>query len=61
MKSKTTLIFNTLLVMVFVFAFTLPAAAGTTYKLGMSLAITGPTSDAEPLCQRSGRLVQICQ
>jgi branched-chain amino acid transport system substrate-binding protein len=46
MKSKTTLIFNTLLVMVFVFAFTLPAAAGTTYKLGMSLAITGPTSDA---------------
>ncbi|MFU8768701.1 MAG: ABC transporter substrate-binding protein [Desulfotignum sp.] len=46
MKSKLTLIFNTLLVIVFVFAFTLPAAAGKTYKLGMSLAITGPTSDA---------------
>lgn len=46
MKSKTTLIFNALLVMVFVFAFTLPAVAGKTYKLGMSLAITGPTSDA---------------
>jgi branched-chain amino acid transport system substrate-binding protein len=46
MKSKITLIFNALLVMVFVFAFALPASAGTTYKLGMSLAITGPTSDA---------------
>jgi branched-chain amino acid transport system substrate-binding protein len=46
MKSKLTLIFNTLLVIVFVFAFTLPATAGKTYKLGMSLAITGPTSDA---------------
>ncbi len=46
MKSKTALIFNALLVIVFVFAFTLPASAGTTYKLGMSLAITGPTSDA---------------
>jgi branched-chain amino acid transport system substrate-binding protein len=46
MKSKITLIFNALLVMVFVFAFTLPASAGKTYKLGMSLAITGPTSDA---------------
>ena len=46
MKSKTALIFNALLVIVFLFAFTLPAAAGTTYKLGMSLAITGPTSDA---------------
>jgi branched-chain amino acid transport system substrate-binding protein len=46
MKSKSTLIFNVLLVMVFVFAFTLPASAGKTYKLGMSLAITGPTSDA---------------
>jgi branched-chain amino acid transport system substrate-binding protein len=46
MKSKTTLYFNSFLVIVFVFAFTLPASAGTTYKLGMSLAITGPTSDA---------------
>ncbi len=46
MKSKTTLIFNVFLVIVFVFAFTLPASAGKTYKLGMSLAITGPTSDA---------------
>jgi branched-chain amino acid transport system substrate-binding protein len=46
MKSKATLFFNAFLVIVFVFAFTLPASAGTTYKLGMSLAITGPTSDA---------------
>jgi len=46
MKSKTALIFNALLVIVFLFAFTLPAFAGKTYKLGMSLAITGPTSDA---------------
>ncbi len=46
MKNKTTLIFNVFLVIVFVFAFTLPASAGKTYKLGMSLAITGPTSDA---------------
>jgi len=46
MKRKITFIFNALLVMVFVFAFALPASAGTTYKLGMSLAITGPTSDA---------------
>jgi branched-chain amino acid transport system substrate-binding protein len=46
MKSKATLFFNALLVIVFVFVFTLPASAGTTYKLGMSLAITGPTSDA---------------
>jgi branched-chain amino acid transport system substrate-binding protein len=46
MKGKTALIFNALLVIVFVFAFTLPASAGKTYKLGMSLAITGPTSDA---------------
>ena len=27
-------------------AFTVPATAGETYKLGLSLAITGPTSDA---------------
>lgn len=46
MKSKATLFFNAFLVIVFVFAFTLPAFAGKTYKLGMSLAITGPTSDA---------------
>jgi len=46
MKSKATLFFNAFLVIVFVFAFTLPASAGKTYKLGMSLAITGPTSDA---------------
>ena len=29
-----------------VLAFTVPAAAAETYKLGLSLAITGPTSDA---------------
>ncbi|MCF8087408.1 MAG: ABC transporter substrate-binding protein [Desulfotignum sp.] len=46
MKSKATLFFNAFLVIMFVFAFTLPASAGKTYKLGMSLAITGPTSDA---------------
>ncbi len=46
MKSTTTLLFNALLIIVLLFAFTMPAAAGKTYKLGMSLAITGPTSDA---------------
>ncbi|MCM2286957.1 MAG: ABC transporter substrate-binding protein [Desulfobacula sp.] len=47
MKSKKALLFNTLLVFAVVFAFTLPAqAGGKAYKMGLSLAITGPTSDA---------------
>ena len=47
MKSKKALLFNTLLVLAVVFAFTLSAqAGGKAYKLGLSLAITGPTSDA---------------
>lgn len=32
--------------MVLALAFTIPVQAGETYKLGLSLAITGPTSDA---------------
>lgn len=45
MKIKTAL--NALLVLVMMFAFTSAAyAGGKVYKLGMSLAITGPTSDA---------------
>ena len=46
MKSKKALLFNTLLVLMLMFAFTLSAHAGKAYKLGLSLAITGPTSDA---------------
>ena len=47
MKNKKALLFNSLLVLVLVFAFTLSAQAeGKVYKLGLSLAITGPTSDA---------------
>ncbi len=56
MKSRTALFFNALLVIVFVFVFTMPASAGKTYKLGMSLAITGPhIRCGKPLCQRGGR------
>ncbi|MEN8210396.1 MAG: ABC transporter substrate-binding protein [Thermodesulfobacteriota bacterium] len=47
MRSKKSLILNALLVLVVMFAFTASAnAGGKVYKLGMSLAITGPTSDA---------------
>ncbi len=47
MRSKKSLILNALLVLVVMFAFTAQAyAGGKVYKIGMSLAITGPTSDA---------------
>jgi branched-chain amino acid transport system substrate-binding protein len=47
MKSKKSLFLNALLVLVVMFAFTASAyAGGKVYKLGLSLAITGPTSDA---------------
>ncbi len=45
MRSKKFTILNALLVLVIMFAFTASANAKV-YKLGMSLAITGPTSDA---------------
>ncbi|MCP4718906.1 MAG: ABC transporter substrate-binding protein, partial [Desulfobacteraceae bacterium] len=44
MKSKNFL--AALLILVVMFAFTTVNAGGKVYKLGMSLAITGPTSDA---------------
>ncbi|MBU1344097.1 MAG: ABC transporter substrate-binding protein [Proteobacteria bacterium] len=47
MKTQKFLFLNALLVLVVMFAFTASAyAGGKVYKLGMSLAITGPTSDA---------------
>ncbi|THB79074.1 MAG: amino acid ABC transporter substrate-binding protein [Desulfobacteraceae bacterium] len=46
MKTKTTLLFNALLVLAVVFAFSASAWAGKVYKIGFSGAITGPTSDA---------------
>lgn len=47
MKNKKCLILNALLILVVMFAFTASVnAGGNTYKLGLSLAITGPTSDA---------------
>jgi branched-chain amino acid transport system substrate-binding protein len=47
MKIKNMLFLNLLLVLAVMFAFTPPvSAAGKVYKIGMSLAITGPTSDA---------------
>ncbi|MCK5836417.1 MAG: ABC transporter substrate-binding protein [Desulfobacula sp.] len=47
MKTKKLLFLNALLVLVVMFAFTASVnAGGEVYKLGMSLAITGPTSDA---------------
>jgi len=47
MKNKKVLFFNTLLALAVMFAFTTTAnASGKVYKLGLSLAITGPTSDA---------------
>ena len=44
MKSRNFL--TALLILVVMFAFTTANAGGKVYKLGMSLAITGPTSDA---------------
>ncbi len=47
MKNKTVLFLNALLVLAVMLAFTTTAnAGGKVYKIGMSLAITGPTSDA---------------
>ena len=47
MKNKKVLFLNTLLALAVIFAFAASAnAGGKVYKLGMSLAITGPTSDA---------------
>lgn len=47
MKIKKVLFLNTLLALAVMFAFAASAnAGGKVYKLGMSLAITGPTSDA---------------
>lgn len=47
MVNRKTLFFNTLMILAALFAFTTAAnAGGKVYKLGMSLAITGPTSDA---------------
>lgn len=46
MKTKKLLVLNALLVLTAIFIFTPTAFAGKVYKLGLSLAITGPTSDA---------------
>ena len=47
MKTKNLLFLNALLVLIVMFAFaTSVNAGGKVYKLGLSLAITGPTSDA---------------
>ncbi|MCP4020951.1 MAG: ABC transporter substrate-binding protein, partial [Desulfobacteraceae bacterium] len=46
MESKKLFFFNALLVLIISFALSTSVTAGETYKLGMSLAITGPTSDA---------------
>ncbi|MBU1697121.1 MAG: ABC transporter substrate-binding protein [Proteobacteria bacterium] len=47
MKTKNLLFLNALLILVVMFAFTASVnAGGKVYKLGLSLAITGPTSDA---------------
>lgn len=46
MKTKKLLLLNALLVLAAMFVFTSPALAGKVHKLGLSLAITGPTSDA---------------
>jgi len=47
MKSRKIFFLNALLILAVMFAFTTIAnAGGKVYKIGMSLAITGPTSDA---------------
>ena len=46
MKTKKLSFLKALLVLAIMFAFTATANAGKVYKLGLSLAITGPTSDA---------------
>ena len=46
MKNKKRMLFKISLVFMLVFAFAFQAQAGEVYKLALSLAITGPTSDA---------------
>jgi len=46
MKKRTRMLFKISLAFMIVFAFAFQAQAGQTYKLALSLAITGPTSDA---------------
>lgn len=46
MKKNSVITYVILSAAVFALTFTAPANAGTVYKLGLSLAITGPTSDA---------------
>ena len=45
MKNKQLIILVTLSFLL-IFGFSVQAGAGTTYNMGLSLAITGPTSDA---------------
>ena len=46
MKNRKRMTVVLSLTLIVLFAFTVQAQAGETYKLGLSLAITGPTSDA---------------
>ena len=46
MKRKSSVLLGMLAVLMLCLAFGTPATAGEVYKLGLSLAITGPTSDA---------------
>ncbi len=46
MKNRKMMTAKILLSLFVVFAFAFQAQAGETYKLALSLAITGPTSDA---------------
>jgi len=46
MKRKSALFMGTFAVLMLCLIFASPATAGNVYKLGLSLAITGPTSDA---------------
>ena len=46
MKNRKMMLFKVLLAFMIVFAFAFQAQAGQVYKLALSLAITGPTSDA---------------
>ena len=62
MKNKQVTIMLVALSFLLVLGFSTQALAGETYKMGLSLAITGPTSDAgEPLFQGRRGLCQICQ
>ena len=46
MKNRKRMTVTVTLTLIFLFAFTFQTQASETYKLGLSLAITGPTSDA---------------